>query len=57
MFKPKALVEAIKIRCPDYDLSEGVFIKAAEITQRPRLLKCHLALPLLSPDMLDTAKV
>ena len=55
--QPQSLINAIKNVCPDYDVNEGVFIKAAEIAKRPRLIKLHLGLPLINPKTLDTAKV
>ena len=57
MDQPKSLINAIKTHFPDFDLSEGAFLKACEVAKRPRLVKFHLGLPLLNPKLLDVAKV
>ena len=57
MAQPKSLVNMIKKNFPEYDISEGAFLKGTEIAKRPRLIKLHLGLPLMNPNLLDTAKV
>lgn len=55
--KPKSLVDAIAKHCPDYDQKQGIFLKAVEIAQKPRIVKCHFGLPLLNPNLLKQAKM
>ncbi|KAG7158738.1 putative Sulfotransferase domain-containing protein 1 [Homarus americanus] len=42
---------------PGKDLAQGLFLQLAESQHPPRTIKTHLPLSLLSPDLLNTAKV
>ncbi|XP_069185168.1 sulfotransferase 1C4-like [Procambarus clarkii] len=51
------LVEAFKVMCPGKDPKDGVMLQLAEAIPDPRTIKTHLPFSLLTPDLLDTAKV
>lgn len=42
---------------PDKDPLEGVFLHLAEVAEEPRVIKTHIPLSLLAPNVLDTSKV
>lgn len=43
--------------CPGADPSDGVYLQISRATPDPRTIKTHLAFSVLSPSLLDTAKV
>ncbi|KAG7175898.1 Sulfotransferase 1A1-like [Homarus americanus] len=51
------MFEELRQTCPDKKREDGVFVQLCEVTPDPRIIKTHLPLSLLPPDILDTAKV
>nr|XP_045610097.1 sulfotransferase 1C4-like [Procambarus clarkii] len=51
------LLEAFKVKCPGKDPKDGIMLQMAETIPDPRTIKTHLPFSLLTPDLLDTAKV
>nr|XP_045610486.1 sulfotransferase 1C4-like [Procambarus clarkii]XP_045610568.1 sulfotransferase 1C4-like [Procambarus clarkii] len=50
-------IEAFKVKCPGKDPKDGIMLQLAEVIPDPRTIKTHLPFSLLTPDLLDTAKV
>merc|ERR1711962_1093268 len=43
--------------CPGKNIEDGLMVQMADALQKPRTIKTHLPLSLLSPKLLDNAKV
>ncbi|KAK3865768.1 hypothetical protein Pcinc_028652 [Petrolisthes cinctipes] len=43
--------------CPNKKIEDGVFIQMLEVTQSPRIIKCHFPLEILPPHLLEKVKV
>ncbi|XP_042240682.1 uncharacterized protein LOC121878492 [Homarus americanus] len=50
-------LEAFNKQCPGKDPKDGLLLQMSEATPDPRTIKTHLPFSLLTPDLLDTAKV
>ncbi|XP_069185385.1 sulfotransferase 1C4 isoform X2 [Procambarus clarkii] len=51
------VIEAFKEKCPGKDPKDGIMLQLSEALPDPRTIKTHLPFSLLTPDLLDTAKV
>ncbi|XP_069182590.1 sulfotransferase 1A1-like isoform X2 [Procambarus clarkii] len=51
------VIKAFKVKCPGKDPKDGIMLQLSEALPDPRTIKTHLPFSLLTPDLLDTAKV